>query len=252
RHPFAPGATVIDLVPVFDTQFVHRATAQLPGDVASNLEHIADGLAPFSVDVSELRGALHAAFRPAEIEFSPETLTAALSALPENTRITIDTGAHRILASQMLRRSAPGLTHQSTGLCTMGCALPTAIGAALADPDRPTVALVGDGGLEMVLGELGTARDLAVNLTVVVYDDRSLALIEKKQRARGLRNVGVDFGSADFAGTRYDLVAQAFDAHGVIVETLGDFTHALSNALAQSGTHLIACRLPRRGYDDVI
>ncbi|MEM6531341.1 MAG: thiamine pyrophosphate-binding protein [Myxococcota bacterium] len=252
RDPFNPGAQVVELVPVFDTQFVHRSSLQLVGDVAENLERITDGIGAFEVDPSPLRAELKAAFAASGEQFNAITLTEALLGLPADARITIDTGAHRILASQKLLRRRPGLMHQSTGLCTMGCALPVAIGAALADPGRPTVALVGDGGFEMVIGELATARDLEVSLTVVVYDDRGLALIEKKQRARGLANVGVDFGGSEFTGTGYDLIAEGFGAKGVVVDSLRDFRTALVGALARTGVDVVACRLPRRGYDGAI
>jgi len=61
--------------------------------------------------------------------------------------------------SQVWQAYEPRTVLQSTGFCTMGCALPLAIGAKIADPGRPVVAFSGDAGLEMVLGELATLRD---------------------------------------------------------------------------------------------
>jgi acetolactate synthase I/II/III large subunit len=63
----------------------------------------------------------------------------------------------------------------------MGAAVPLAIGARLSAPDRPVIAVLGDGGLEMTLGELGTLRDRRLPVVVVVLQDASLALIELKQ-----------------------------------------------------------------------
>ena len=62
---------------------------------------------------------------------------------------------------------------QSSAFCTMGCALPLATGAKLADPGRVVVAFMGDGGLEMVLGELITLRDLGLPVIVMVFVDAS-------------------------------------------------------------------------------
>lgn len=258
RDPFSSECAVIELTAVPDTQFVHHPSVQLTGDVGANLEALLNGTRFDSVwsegEPSRVREALLTAFRDDEpTRLTATSVTAVLADLPSGARITVDTGAHRILASQMLRRALPGLLHQSTGLCTMGCALPLAIGASLADPHRPTVALVGDGGFEMVIGELATARDLGVDLTVVVYDDRSLALIEKKQRARGLKNVGVDFGADErFEGTDYDAIARGFGARGVTVADVPALRTALEGALERAGVDVITCRIPRRDYDDAI
>src|SRR3546814_11609567 len=92
----------------------------------------------------------------------------------------------------------PRTVLQSTGLCTMGCALPLALGAQLAGPERPVVAFTGDGGLLMVAGELSTAAELGSKVIVVVFVDASLALIDLKQRQRQMKNAGVDFSRHHF------------------------------------------------------
>ena len=84
--------------------------------------------------------------------------------------------------SQIWKCFFPRSLLQSSALCTMGCALPLAIGAKLSDPKRRVICFVGDASLEMVLGELATLRDQGQDILVVVFVDRSLALIEKKQR----------------------------------------------------------------------
>jgi len=165
-------------------------------------------------------------------------------ALPRDTVATVDTGAHRILLNQMWQCYEPRTLLQSTGLCTMGCALPLAMGYKLAQPDRTVVAFVGDAGLEMVLGELATLRDLGLPLIVVVFVDESLALIEMKQRDIGYANVGVDFGASDFPA-----VARAFDMHGVWSDDRDGLECALDEALERQGSTLIACRIGARAYD---
>ncbi|MEO0460964.1 MAG: thiamine pyrophosphate-binding protein [Myxococcota bacterium] len=258
RFPFSPDAEVIQLDTVADTQFVHRPTRRWIGDVATLLEEVVRDYAPSGTwpegEPARVQSQLKSAFGPAgEDAWSARAVTEILTELTREARVAVDTGAHRILASQMLCRATPGTLHQSTGLCTMGYALPTAIGAALAGSSRPVVAVVGDGGFEMVIGELATARDLAVSLTVVVYDDRSLALIEKKQRARQLPSVGVDLGPDEaFGGTDYDAIARGFGARGVTVRTVSELRSELVASLNHPGVDVITCRLPRRDYDDAI
>jgi acetolactate synthase-1/2/3 large subunit len=167
-------------------------------------------------------------------------------ALPADGVASVDSGAHRILLSQIWRCPAPRTLLQSSGFCTMGPALPLAIGAKLAAPQRPVVAFTGDAGLEMVLGELATLRDLALALpvTVVVFVDASLALIELKQRGRGDPNRGVDFGATDFPA-----VAQALGGHGVAVSDRAALRAALDASLAADRFTVIAAEIGAQAYD---
>ena len=168
----------------------------------------------------------------------------ARQALPRNAVATADTGAHRILLSQLWECYEPRGLLQSSGLCTMGCALPLATGYKLARPERPVIAFTGDAGLEMVLGELATLRDLALPIIVVVFVDASLALIEMKQRNVGFPNLGVDFGVTDFAG-----LASALGGHGVVVRDAASLEGSLRTALEQDRFTLLACSIDRKAYD---
>jgi acetolactate synthase-1/2/3 large subunit len=133
---------------------------------------------------------------------------------------------------------------QSTGLCTMGCALPLAMGFKYARPDAPVIAFTGDAGLEMTLGELATLRDLGLGLVVVVFVDRSLALIELKQRGAAMQNAGVDFQRTDFAA-----LARVYGGNGVTVTGPGEAGPAVTHALAAERFTIIAVEIPRRAYD---
>ena len=157
--------------------------------------------------------------------------------------VTVDSGAHRILLSQKWRAAKPFTLLQSAGFCTMNAALPLAIGAKVADPSLRTFAVMGDGGLEMGIGELATVRDLGLALTIVLFQDRSLALIALKQASAGLRPAGVVLGETDFA-----IVARGFGGYGVNVETTDDFRNELEAAGQRPGFSLIACRFDAGAY----
>ena len=132
---------------------------------------------------------------------------------------------------------------QSTGLCTMGCALPLAIGSALGS-GRPTLCFVGDAGLEMVLGELATLRDLELPVVICVLVDESLGLIALKQRQLGLKRAGVDFGATDFAA-----VAQAMGGHGVTLSDRDGLRREAEAAFDRPGFTLLACRIDAKAYE---
>ncbi|TBB85224.1 thiamine pyrophosphate-binding protein (plasmid) [Rhizobium ruizarguesonis] len=158
--------------------------------------------------------------------------------------VTADSGAHRILLSQKWVATKPFSLLQSAGFCTMNAALPLAIGAKVADPSRRVFAVMGDGGLEMGIGELATLRDLNLSVTIVLFQDRSLALIALKQASAGLAPAGVTLGETDFAA-----VARGFGGYGVNVENSDEFSRELEAAGKRRGFSLIACRFDASAYD---
>ncbi len=147
--------------------------------------------------------------------------------LQDDWLLTVDVGAHRILANHAVNCRSPGQLIQSNGLCCMGYAVPAAIGAKLARPEAPVVALVGDGCLLMSTGDLALAAELDLPIVVVVLNDDALSLIKLKQRKMQLAPLAVDFRSP-----RFDMVAQGFGATGVRVDSLAGFETALREALA--------------------
>ncbi|MDP6342923.1 MAG: thiamine pyrophosphate-dependent enzyme, partial [Alphaproteobacteria bacterium] len=232
-----------------NTHYMHQARYSFVGDTGAGLRALRAGLSPRphwpDNRPARTRAALAEAF-PVDQAWGPAAvIETCRRVLPADVVATVDTGAHRILLNQIWRCPAPRTLLQSTALCTMGCALPLAIGRALAEPGRPVVAFTGDGGLEMVLGELATLRDLRLPVIVVVFDDSSLALIEMKQRNLGLANVGVDLGTSDFAA-----VARAMGGEGVTAGDRDALAGALDQALRRDGFTVIACPIDRRGYDD--
>jgi acetolactate synthase-1/2/3 large subunit len=189
------------------------------------------------------RAALADAFAP-PAPWGPHAAFATLrAATPDDAVVTVDSGAHRILLSQMWTARRPGTLLQSAGWCTMGAALPLAIGAAVAAPSRRVVAVLGDGGLELTLGELGTLRDRGLPVTVVVMQDESLALIELKQAQAGLARAGVALGRTDFPA-----VARAFGGHGATAADAPSLRAALDAAAARPAFSLIACPIDAADY----
>jgi acetolactate synthase-1/2/3 large subunit len=168
--------------------------------------------------------------------------------MPSETIATADSGAHRILFSQMWPCPDPRGMLQSSGLCTMACAVPLAAGAKLGRPDAPVLAVVGDAGLEMGAGELATLAAQGLPVVICVLVDDSLALIELKQRSTQRPNLGVDFGGPDM-GTDFAALAQAFGGHGVEVADADTLAREASAALSRDRFTLIAARIPRRAYD---
>ena len=250
RGVWDPSAqAVIDLGVAPNDHDMHHATLSAVGDVGAALALLADGLdaAPrggWGRAVAAARDALAAAF-PADEDWGPAAIVdEARRAMPPGTRATADSGAHRILLSQMWRCEAPRALIQSSGLCTMGCGVPLAIGAAVAEPDRPVIAFTGDAGFLMAPGDLATAAERGATPIVVVFVDASLALIEAKQRARQLPNRMVDFPAPDVAG-----VGRALGGAGADVRSRGELRAALEAAKAADTFTVIAAHIERGAYD---
>ncbi len=248
RHPWGSDRTVIDITADARPHGMHYTTHVVEAHVGRTLDALADGLVARPTWAGGLparvRAELDAAFAPPR-PWGPHAVFATLAErLPRDVRVTVDAGAHRILFSQMWRTSMPRGIVQSTGLCTMACAVPLAMGLAIGEPGRAVVAVVGDGGLEMGLGELATLRDLGLKVIILVVVDASLSLIELKQRQSQLANSGVDFGRTDFAA-----IARAFGGRGHTVGDRGALVAALDDALDHDGFTIIAAEVERRGYD---
>jgi acetolactate synthase-1/2/3 large subunit len=250
--PFGDRARVIDLCAAAPLHGMHHATDVLVGDVGAHLAAIEARTSATSAWRERIEGArasLAAAFAPETDGLGPLGIARALEeSAPRDAVITVDVGAHRIALAQAFRARTPRSMLQSAAFCTMGVAVPLAIGRKLAEPARPVIAVVGDGGMDMTLGELATARDLGLGVVVVVIDDASLALIELKQRAEGRKNVGVDSGR-----TRYAAIAEAMGCIGVVATSAAEVQAAIRDGLARPSTPTVVhVPIARHAYDGKI
>lgn len=165
----------------------------------------------------------------------PQDFFAAFGrALAPSSRLVTDTGLHQVMARRHLDFGLPGSLLMPSDFQSMGFGLPAAIAARLADPSRPVVALIGDGGFRMTGFELATAAQAGVSLTVVVLNDGGLNQIRQQQLAEYGITSGTELG-------HLDLLAFA-DAIGVaygFVEGAADLTHLLAAAETRGGITLL-------------
>ncbi|WP_428513604.1 thiamine pyrophosphate-binding protein [Roseovarius sp.] len=249
RNAFDPARqTVIDIAAVPNTHYMHQASLNFVGHTGETLEMLAQGTPVGTTwpndEPAAARNALAGAF-PDTDEWGPAGVIAETRAvMPDDTLATADSGAHRILLSQMWRCTEPRGLIQSSALCTMGCAVPMAMGLKIAEPNRPVVSFSGDAGFLMVAGELATAAELRLTPIFLVFVDASLALIELKQRQRQLASKGVAFARHDFAA-----MGRAFGGAGHTVRTRAELRTALQEALRCDTFSVIAAEIEPGGYD---
>lgn len=178
--------------------------------------------------------------------FGPLELAAAVAAAaPAQAMATVDAGAHFLAVMPFWPASAPLRLLISNGLATMGFALPAAIAAALARPGVPVVCMVGDGGLAMTLAELETLARLHLPVTVVVFDDAALSLIEVKQKPGQGGSGAVRFRPVDYA-----LVASAMGLDADVVSTPAETAAVL--ATGWDRPRLVDARIDPSSYAPLI
>ena len=178
--------------------------------------------------------------------FGPLELAAAVAAAaPAAATATVDAGAHFLAVMPFWPASSPLRLLISNGLATMGFALPAAIGAGLARPGAPVVCMVGDGGLAMSLAELETLARLRLPVTVVVFDDAALSLIEVKQKPGQGGSGAVRFQPVDYAQ-----VATAMGLAASVVTTTAEAAAVLADGW--DGPRLIDARIDPSTYTSLI
>jgi len=252
RDVWSPGThNVIDIQATPNHHYMHQSSLNFLTDCTATLNALSTGLTPQDTwtngQIDDLRTNLTTAF-PTDDPWGPgAVIDTCRNVLPRNTLASVDSGAHRILLSQMWQSYAPRDLMQSSALCTMGCAIPLAIGAKLAAPDQPVVCFTGDAGFLMVAGDLATAAELKLTPIIVVFVDASLALIEKKQRERQMTNLGVDFAKHDFAA-----LGVAFGGAGATVRNREELAQALITAQNADTFTVIAAIIERGAYDGKI
>ena len=141
--------------------------------------------------------------------------------LPENGIVTCDAGENRILMTHFYQTKAPGGFLQAAGSGPMGFGIPAALAAKLVHPDRPVVAVCGDGGFAMTMNGLMTALEHDIPIVVVVFNNRALGWV-----LHGSGPFAAEFNDFDHAA-----IARAMGCRGQRVEDPAALGPALQEAL---------------------
>ena len=225
--------------------------AQHITSVPAGLMEIDATLPASAWDPADLRAHLEVQRRSIVLESkglsAAQVISVAGGRLGRHTRVTVDAGAHMFPATTLWPVFEPNQMLISNGLSTMGFALPAAIGAALADRDRPVVTLVGDGGLLICAAELLTAVREKLRIIVIVFSDASLSLIEIKQQRRRYRPAGIALGSV-----KWPALAESFGAAAFVADDEATLTHAIDQAMTCAGPVLIEARIDRSNYARIL
>jgi pyruvate dehydrogenase (quinone) len=147
---------------------------------------------------------------------------------------TADGGSPMVWVLRHVRASARRRTIVSLTHGTMANAMPQALGAKRAAPDRQVIALSGDGGLSMLLGDLITAVQEKIPIKVAVFNNGSLGFVELEMKVEGLLDAFTNLENPDFAR-----VAQAIGFHAQRVEHAEELEAAVRDWIAAPGPALL-------------
>ncbi len=172
---------------------------------------------------------------PGHTPIHPQYVAKILDELASSDAIfTCDVGTPTVWAARYLRMNGKRRLLGSFIHGSMANALPQAIGAQKAFPERQVISMSGDGGLAMLLGDLLSLRQLKLPVKVVVFNNSSLAFVELEMKAAGVLEYGTDLVNPDFAK-----IAVAADIFGARVEKPEELRPALENALKHDGPALV-------------
>jgi acetolactate synthase-1/2/3 large subunit len=186
---------------------------------------------------------------PAENTFGPKAVIAGLrKCLPPEGILTVDVGAHLHLVGQQWITPSPEKILMTNGWSSMGYAIPAAIAAKLHHPEFPVACLTGDGGFQMMAGELATAKRLNLPIVFIVVSDDNLSLISLKQKKKGFNQ---DYGTS--LGVRVSTPANFYFGVPVLqVQTREEYHSALMDAFRQTGPVLIEAIVDGSEYEGLV
>ncbi len=173
---------------------------------------------------------------PASANLSMAEVIDALNELTKGEAVLVtDVGQHQMVTCRYAKYNRSKSNITSGGLGTMGFALPAAIGAKFGAPDKTVVAIIGDGGFQMTIQELGTIMQSEVNVKLMILNNQFLGMVRQWQQLfHDKRYSFVDIASPD-----YVQVAKGYGITGEKVEQRDTLKQALKNMLEHNGSYLL-------------
>lgn len=160
----------------------------------------------------------------------PPFLVAHISSLLKNdAHISIDTGAHTVFTARHFQIRSNQQVTACGNLASMGPGLPYAIAAQLAFPQRQCIAMVGDGGFTMLMGEMATAVLYGLPVKIIIFKNNTLAMDRFEQEEIGSKQYGINLQPINFVK-----IAEACGAEGYHCSSPGDLPEVLKKAFASA------------------
>ncbi|KDR96465.1 acetolactate synthase, large subunit [Peptoclostridium litorale DSM 5388] len=192
-------------------------------------------------EIKEMKGKCVYGQQKCEVEkLSPKHVMNVVSKEADDScTVVADVGQNQIWAARNYSIKGKRKYFTSGGLGTMGYSLPASAGIKMADRERQVVCVVGDAGIQMCLGELGTLSEYSLGVKVILFNNSRLGMVRELQdNAYGLdKNHGVEFGhKVDFVA-----IAKAYGIEAKRVETNEEFEKVFADTIGSDNPFLIEC-----------
>ncbi|GGK85945.1 biosynthetic-type acetolactate synthase large subunit [Rufibacter glacialis] len=173
---------------------------------------------------------------PTSAEMTMGEVIQQLNELTQGEAIIVtDVGQHQMVACRYAKLNQTRSNITSGGLGTMGFALPAAIGAKFGAPHRTVVAVIGDGGVQMTIQELGTIMQSGIDVKILILNNQFLGMVRQWQELFHERR----YSFVDITSPDYVMVAQGYGISGRKIDQREDLTNALQQMLAHPGSFLL-------------
>lgn len=227
----------------------YKVTTEVVGDIAHSIwmlnERTKDAPLEFDLKVNdEFKQQMNKDFEEykddntSELIKPQKVLWDVRQAMGPKDILLSDVGAHKMWIARYYQCEEPNTCLISNGFCTMGFALPGAIGAKMVYPDRNIVAICGDAGFLMNVQEMETAKRLGKNIVCIVWEDKAYGLIAWKQQNHFGKHTDLSFDNPDFVK-----LAESFGWDGVRVQNSKDLKGTIENAFKTNNPTLIVVNI---------
>jgi len=221
---------------------VYFPQVEVVGDLASSIHLLGDKLGRVEADFSYfmrvkkgIEGHILEGAQAPRFPIIPQRLVVDIrKVMREDDILALDNGIYKIWFARNYPAYHPNTILLDNALASMGAGLPSAMMAAMLNPDKRIMAICGDGGFMMNSQEMETARRLNLNLVVTVLNDHSYGMIRWKQAQAGFKDWGLEFGNPDFV--KY---AECYGAAGHRIENAESLTQTFEKAFTAGGVHLV-------------
>lgn len=149
--------------------------------------------------------------------------------------IVSDVGQHQMMTARYYKFNLPDSHITSGGLGTMGFALPAAFGAKMASPDRQVVAIIGDGGVQMTIQELGTIMQYHVPVKIIILNNNFLGMVRQWQQLFFEKR----YASTELVNPAFADIARGYGIKSSRIDERKDLSKAISEMLAHEGSYLL-------------
>ncbi len=244
---FAAGAKIIHAdIDASEFNKIIKNKVALRGDLRQTLAHLLQRMAGrqmptfegWAEEAKALGGPLPQDRMPNGELSATDVLDEFFALVPEDGIVATDVGQHQMWAAQRHRATHPRNFLTSAGLGTMGFGVPAAIGAQFANPRRKVFAIVGDGGFQMTMPELGTIKRYELPVKILLIDNHRLGMVRQWQELFYERR----YSATDLSDNPdFVMIAQGYGIQAERVEDTGEMRDALERFINSDGPALLHC-----------